>query len=843
MLVYLYRRRLRVHALQELLAGVGVAVAVALVFAVLVANSSISGSAGEVIHTIVGPASLQLRARTEDGFDERLLARVEQLAGVAQSAPVLEQSAELLGPHGRHITVTIAGADVSLAVLDGLAHTIPLRTLSSDQIALTKTSAARIGISHGGGASTVSLDLRGASYSLRVATVLGRSSVGALSQAQVAIMPLARLQRLAGLPGRITRILVQTKPGHQAQVRGELRTLAGGHLDVEPAGEDLALLRQALRAGDQASDFFAAIAVLLGFLFAFNAMLLTIPEQRRAITDLRLLGTHRSAIVRMVLFQALCLGLVASLAGLLAGYALSLGVFHQSPGYLARAFTLGTHTVVGLRPLLLSLICGLLATCLATTVLLLDVRRGPALDSAQREDGTPGQPLGRRTARRRLALVVGLLLALTTAGYVFLPGFALVVSFGLALTCILAVPLLFDLLLGCTDALVRHGDGRLSTLALALSSLRSVTLRSLVLAATGAVALFGSLALGGARVDLLHGIEGFAHGYVTGAAVWIDTPADYQGVNDFRGEQDSARIAHLPGVAGVRSFQGGFLQMGGRRVWITVRPADSSGAILRSQIIEGDPATAVKRLSAGGWIVVSEQIATERHLKIGQTLTLPTPTGPAGFRIAALSTNFGWSPGMVLMSPADYQRAWQTTAPTALGVTLTAGASATSVRSSIERELGPGSGLQILTARARESEIDASVSEGLSRLSDISSLLVLAAILALAAALASSIHQRRALLCELRLAGARPQRLARILFLETALTLSAGALTGALAGLYGQALIDSYLRHVTGFPVSSITATPRPLEILALVVVAVLAIVAIPARRASRVSPTLALGK
>jgi putative ABC transport system permease protein len=198
---------------------------------------------------------------------------------------------------------------------------------------------------------------------------------------------------------------------------------------------------------------------------------------------------------------------------------------------------------------------------------------------------------------------------------------------------------------------------------------------------------------------------------------------------------------------------------------------------------------------------------------------------------------------MVLMSPADYQRAWQTTAPTALGVTLTAGASATSVRSSIERELGPGSGLQILTARARESEIDASVSEGLSRLSDISSLLVLAAILALAAALASSIHQRRALLCELRLAGARPQRLARILFLETALTLSAGALTGALAGLYGQALIDSYLRHVTGFPVSSITATPRPLEILALVVVAVLAIVAIPARRASRVSPTLALGK
>jgi hypothetical protein len=43
-LVYLYRRRLRVHAVQELLAGVGIAIAVALVLAALVAEGSIAGS-------------------------------------------------------------------------------------------------------------------------------------------------------------------------------------------------------------------------------------------------------------------------------------------------------------------------------------------------------------------------------------------------------------------------------------------------------------------------------------------------------------------------------------------------------------------------------------------------------------------------------------------------------------------------------------------------------------------------------------------------------------------------------------------------------------------------------
>ena len=107
------------------------------------------------------------------------------------------------------------------------------------------------------------------------------------------------------------------------------------------------MLHQALRPSDQSSEFFAAICALLGFLFAFNAILLTVPERRHAIADLRLLGARGAQIVQMVIFQALCLGLAASLVGLLAGYALAVGPFHQSPAYLAEAFTLGTRTVIG----------------------------------------------------------------------------------------------------------------------------------------------------------------------------------------------------------------------------------------------------------------------------------------------------------------------------------------------------------------------------------------------------------------------------------------------------------------------------------------------------------------
>jgi putative ABC transport system permease protein len=869
-LVYFYRRRLRVHATQELLAGLGVAVAVALLSATLVASASIAGSAGEVVHAVVGPATLQIQAHAAEGFDERLLARVERLPAVKQAAPLLEHTATIRDPDGQQATVTLAGADASLVALDGLAHTLPIATLSPGGLGLSRTAAGEIGLptqpipthpvptqthlanpttaSHtqvretqAGEAPEVSLLLRGRDFALRVSAVLGPEAFGALSQASVAVMPLAQLQRLAGLPGRISRILVQVKPGEEAAARAQLLALAGERLTVAPADQDIAALRQALHPSDQASGFFAAISALLGLLFAFNALLLTVPERRRGIADLRLIGVKRTAIAQMLLFQALCLGVVASLVGLLGGYALSLDVFHQSPRYLAEAFTLGTRTLVGVRPLLFALGGGILATCLASAVPLLDLRRRVALDAVNREDGVPGNTLDSRV-QLGLALAAVGLLALTTVLFAFAPSLALLACAALALATVLAVPLVFAGVLRCAHAVAERVQ-RLTLLPVALSSLRATTLRSLALAATGAVALFGSVALGGSRDDLLAGIRGFAHSYAADASIWVGNPADNQATVDFRADGEARRIARVPGVLSVRTFQGGFLQLGDRRVWIIARPPGADRQVLESQITGGDPAGAIAHLGERGWIALSTQIAEEHHVGVGGLLTLPTPTGAARFRVAATTTNLAWSPGAIFMGTADYSRRWATGTPTALGVEVAPGASVASVQRAIERVLGTASGLEVASAHAREASIDELTSEGLGQLGEISTLLLAAAILAMAAALASAIWQRRVSLAALRLSGVRPDRLRRILAVESALMLGAGCLTGAVAGIYGQLVIDGYLAHVTGFPVAGLGASLRPLEVFALVIVAVLAIVAVPGWLASRVPPTLALNE
>jgi putative ABC transport system permease protein len=844
-LIYFYRRRLRAHGTQELLAGVGIAAAVALVLAAGIAQGSITGSTRQVLRAVVGPANLQLRSRGPAGFPEARLAQVEAIGGVKQAAPLLERTMRITGPGGRSASIYVAGTDVSLGVLDGLGRTLPLSAYDPHTIALSAASARALGVSATALAAhaPVSVLVGGVPHLVTVSTLLDSEAVGVLAGAKVAVMPLASMQTLLGEPGSVTRILVQSRPGFAPSVAAAMRTLAAGRLIVSGSEQDIAQLRQALAPSGQASALFAIIGALLGFLLAFNAILLTVPERRQAIADLRLSGTRRSAIVQLAAFQALCLGLAASVVGVVVGYVLSRWVFHQSTGYLSEAFALSGGTVVGAGTIAVAALGGVLVTCLASSVPLLDLRRGRPSDAIYVREGVPGNGLD-GVGQRWLALAALGLLTLASVLYAAAPSTALVASVALALATVLAVPIAFSAVLAGARALSERAP-RLSTLAMALGGVRGTTLRSVALAATGAVALFGSVALGGARSDLLSGIHGFAHSYAADAPIWVSEPGDNQATGQLEDRALQVRIARLDGVAAVRSFQGSFLTVGPRRVWVIARPPGGASSVLAGQTIGGAGAAlaAERRLSEGGWVAVSQQIASELHTGPGQRITLPTPGGQISYRVAALTTNLAWSPGVVFMGAGDYTRAWASAAPSALAVTHSAGVGVQALVGEIRRALAPVSGVEVASAATREAKINALTSEGLSQLGIISTLLVLAAIMALAAALASSINQRRGALAGLRLAGAPPSRLRRILLTEAGLMLGAGCVTGALAGVYGQFIIDAYLRHVTGFPVTGAGASARPIVIFVLVLAAALVACAIPAWLASTVSPALALAE
>ena len=409
-----------------------------------------------------------------------------------------------------------------------------------------------------------------------------------------------------------------------------------------------------------------------------------------------------------------------------------------------------------------------------------------------------------------------------------------------ALATLLAIPLSFSMLVWVAQ-LIATRSNRLNMLLIATRALRATTARSLALAATGAIAVFGSVAAEGAHNDLLQGLFRDYSQYLSTANLWVTNGGDDLATNTFPAAGLPARIARIGGVSAVRSYQGGFLDLYGRRAWVIARSPQASSMFPAGQLVTGNAGLATARLRAGGWVTVSQQLARAAHLTIGQTLRLPTPTGPVAYRLAAVTSNLGWSGGAIVLNDVDYRRAWASTEPTAVEVDLARGASALAVKRAIEGVLGPGTSMRVQTRAGRAAQADALAREGLSRLSEIAALLIAAAALAMAAAMGASIWQRRPSLASLRIQSFRPSQLRAVLLCEALLVLGAGCVTGVATGVYGHALIDRYLRVATGFPAPFTSPLPGMIETVGAIVGAALLVLALPGFIASRVPARLAL--
>ncbi len=186
-----------------------------------------------------------------------------------------------------------------------------------------------------------------------------------------------------------------------------------------------------------------------------------------------------------------------------------------------------------------------------------------------------------------------------------------------------------------------------SSLIVVVSELRAVTTRSVALAGIAALAVYGSVAIGGARTDLIHGLDASFNQYLGTAQLWVTTGGNDLTTNAFVAGGAIEAIERSAGVASVRVYQGGYLDVGRRRLWIIARPSTDPVMIPESQILTGSQAHATRLLRQGGWAAISGAFAHEHRLVVGSAFTLPTPAGGARLRVAAITTNLGWSPGAI----------------------------------------------------------------------------------------------------------------------------------------------------------------------------------------------------
>lgn len=831
--LHLYRVRLRARLVQELFAIAGIAAGVALLFASQIASQSLSSSVAQLSKGIVGKATLQLLARDPQGFEEGLVTKVRHIPGVRAAAPLLEASANAIGPKG-HASVELVGADASLSELGGslVRHTKLTPFAGFGAIVLPSPLARQVGVTKFGKELTLQADGRVEEAPLY--ETLGEKQIGPLVQSPIVIAPLEYAQEMTGLAKRVSRVLVEPRPGHEAAVKAALVRLAGSQLNVQPADYDEKLFSKAAAATNQSTALFAVISALVGFLFAFNAMLLTVAQRRRLIADLRRDGYPPRTVIAVMMFDAAVLGVIASALGLLLGDELSIHLFHSNPGYLSSAFAVGSQRVVSAQSVIVAVVGGMLAASVAVLSPLRDILSRDPLAAISEKEGA-----GTLRGTRYLALGGLLCLGAATAillaapkaailGMVFLVG---------ALLLLLPIPLSGAL------ALVRRVAPLIVSAVphVAVMELRAGRARAVAIAATGAIAVFGSVAIETAHGDLLKGLENAAHDMNAFTDLWVSPSGSYNLLKTapFEANQQ-AKLATLPGVSAVRVYRGGLLDWGERRIWVIAPPVEATSLLPATQIVQGNVARAEAEVRSGGWVVISQALAEEHHLHIGESFTPPTPNSTP-LRVAALSTNIGWAPGALIMSADQYARSWNSTDAAAYNILVKPGFSQARAKSEIQAALGSKSGMTVETAQQHEDQQRALSRQGLERLTQIATLILIAAILAMAAAMGNMVWQRRPRLAKLKLEGFPRAQLWRTILMESLILLGVGCLTGTVFGLYGQQLLDRALANVINFPVVYSFGVLIALVSLALVTAAAVAMVAIPGYMAAGVAPAVAL--
>jgi putative ABC transport system permease protein len=832
-IVYLYRVRLRARLVQELLAVAGIAVGVALLFASQVANTSLTGSVARLTDELVGTARLQLSARDPHGFSEGVLSEIKRLPDVQVAAPVLERSINVVGPRGGE-TVDLFGVDASIVRLNGrlLARVSAEQLYRQNGLALPAPTAAKIGVK-----SLQPLTVQVGARDVRtlLAVVLQATDIGPGLASPVAIMPLVQAQQLTGMTDKISRVLIEPKPGRDRQVETELEKIAAGHLNVRPANFDAALFHQAEGPAVQSTELFSAISALVGFLFAFNAMLLTVPQRRNLITDLRLDGYTPIEIAEVLLFDVLVLGVVGTLAGIALGDLLSQSLLQAQPGYLSLAFPVGSLHIVSWQSVAIAAAGGLLAAVIGVIVPL----RHEIFDTRSSRSRAPSAA---KQVEPKITMVSGVA-CVTLTTVIVLKGvdsveIAVVAFTSLTLALLLILPVAFGGAMQAVERMQRPLLGVSPRIALIELLSGTTRARSLAIVATGAIAVYGSVAIGGARSNLRHGLTRSAADVSLGTDLWVSPSgrATTLATTPFSNLYKKV-LSELPSVRSVSLYRGGFLDIADRRVLVLGRPKSDPRLVTSSQLVNGNQVVARSRLQQGGWVTMSQELASEYNLKVGDSFPLASPA-PTSFRVAAITTNFGWSPGAIVMNASDYARAWNSNDLSAYQILLVPGVPIAVGLREVQRALSK-SALVVQSARRHEqNEIDGQ-RQGLARLTAIAALVLVAAALAMAAAMGAMIWQRRPRLAGMKVDGFSQGELWVALLWESALLLGTGCLIGAIFGLYGQVVLSHALVSVSGFPVVYSIGVLVAVVSFVIVTVIGLAVVALPGYLAVQVKPAL----
>ncbi len=824
-------RSLRARPLRATLSTLGVALGVAVLFAGLATNAGVEASVQTTVRDLVGSADLRVAAFGETGLTPETVATIAGTPGVAVVAPALERRTylgtglALGGPLPP--PVTVLGIDPTV---DGRLHDLvlvsgsPLLDPDESSALVTERLAAQDGLAVG---SPLTMEGAGDSITYRVVGIIRGDGPPTGAFGRTVVVPLRSAQAVFGETG-VTRVDIGLTGGADSATVSaalESRLHAGPYVLSSP--QDLAAALRASTTDFQATTaLIAAIALFAGAFLIFNTLSMTVVERIREVGLLRAAGASRGQVMSFMLTQALALGVIGSLLGLVLGGLLAIGM-------VAFVRTVGSVTLerpaVPLDAVAIAVLVGVGVTLAAA---LEPARRASRIQPVEALKARLDLPAARNARLRWLAAVF---VVVALVGVVILPRAAsgagvvqALAVYAILLVATLLIPFVLPAvarIAGVPFAVVLRFEERLA--------------RSSVVRDRSRTALtLGGLTIGLAMIVALGGVGQHAR---AAAAGWIaDVIPGELVITSIRPiAADEGVEADLtdavPGIERISPIATFDVAVDGTRTDAAAVVGGDMAADGRLHFIAGDRTTALAALDAGGATIVPAGLAARLGLALDQVLTVPTVDGGRlDLRVAGIVERS--IPGRT----GEAMLVGWTDATTSLGV---AGADVFALRFAADAPASAPDTLRTVAAQlALEvvplDRIEGAINDALGRIfglfDALAAVAVLIAALGIVNTLTMNVVERVREIGILRAAGMTRDQVWRSVVVEAGVLGLAGALLGIVLGL----VVGALMVVLAGGQVDLAGGIPWPIIGLALVLGVVVAMLAAayPARLASRLS-------
>ncbi len=661
------RRYVSRRFLQSTLFVVGVALGVAMVIAIDVANGSANRAFDLSAESVAGRATHQITG-SPAGLPTELYNRLRVEFGIRSSAPIIteyvraadlgEQPLRLLGvdpfaePPFRAYLATLRVDGESRLAFDAINAFIA----QPNTVLIAAPLAQQFGVQTG---QTTPRRRGPRPVEVQVIGVLQPDDqVSEQALSDLILTDISTAQEITGMTGRLTRIdlILPTDPQARDALAAQINSILPPGAQLVTTGESNGTLQQMTAAFELNLQALSLLALVVGVFLIYNTVTFSVVQRRPIIGVLRSLGATRDQVFILILGEAALLGLVGTVLGL--GLGLIFG--RAAVGLVAQTisdlyFTVNVQRVsVAPFTLLKGAAVGIFASIGAGVIPSVDATRTPPAGVMRRSSEE-------QSTQRLLPLVTGAGVVLNLTGLLILqiPSQSVEVSFG-ALFCIVVGSALFTplaLVVGMRAALPITGRlfgvlGRAAPRAVVRSLSRTaIAVAALTIAVSVIVGV--SVMIGSFRSTVADWLQ-----TTLGADIYISPPllTANRATVDVPAEVRE-RVASVDGVRAVSAS----------RAVNVIAPAYPDMPPVNLQAVDAD--IALDRRFAwlsvpdyvaaleNGQVIVSEPFAYRRGITPEENrLTLLTDRGEQTFEIVGVYYDYSTDQGTVYMLDDTYRR-------------------------------------------------------------------------------------------------------------------------------------------------------------------------------------------